>query len=155
MITHRNWMALLAGLAALAFAGCGGDDGPSLADFAKDAEKVCDDGEKKLDAVETPQDVAAVPKFTEDVKKVANEVSDDMGALDTPSGDDGDKAGEFVDSFQADISDTLLPKLDEIKQTAEGGDEKATAAALREIGELDTDKTDKLARDIGADSCAE
>ena len=34
-------------LAAIAFAGCGGDDAPSKEDFAADAEKICADLEKQ------------------------------------------------------------------------------------------------------------
>ena len=155
MYRHRTTVMAVVAAGALALAGCGGEDGPTLAEFAKQADKVCDDGEKKLEGVERPQDVEAVPQFADDVKKVAGDVSKQMGDLEKPSGDDGKKAEEFVDSFQADISNQLVPKLDEIKQAAEGGNEKETVAALQEIGEIENDRTEKLASDIGAKACAE
>ena len=141
-------------LAALAFAGCGGDDGPTVSEFAKEADKVCTEGEKALEGVDRPQGVSGVPKFADDVKKVAQDTSDKMGELEKPSGDNADKAEQFVESFQADIEDQLIPKLDDIKETAEGGNEQETVQALESIGELDNDKTQQLAKDIGANACA-
>ena len=58
-------------LAALAFAGCGGDDAPSKEDFAADAEKICADLEKQGDELSKaePDSVEEVSTFATDAKK--------------------------------------------------------------------------------------
>ena len=146
---------LLTALASLLLVGCGGDDAPSIDEFASDAEQLCDEGEKKLDEVERPQDVQAVTTFADDVEKVVTDTGDKMAALDKPDGDDGEKATQFVESFQSDIENQFVPKMDDIRNAAEGGSEQETVKALESIGDIETPRTDKLARDIGAEGCAE
>ena len=142
-------------LAALAFAGCGGDDKPSLASHAQDAEKICTEGQDKIENLERPQNLDEASQFVDDLDAALQEAADKIDELETPEGGDGEKAEQFAQAFKTDIESQFAPKLDEMKQAAESGNERQFAEAAEALDGIETPRTDKLARDIGAEGCAE
>ena len=144
-------------LAALAFAGCGGDDAPSKEDFAADAEKICADLEKQGDELSKaePDSVEEVSKFATDAKKTAEDAVKRIQDLEVPDGADGDKAKEWQDAVASEAEEQLIPALDELKKAADENDEQALVAAAQKIEGLESGKSDALAKEIGAEGCAD
>ena len=142
-------------LAALAFAGCGGDDKPSLDSYAQDAEKICSEGQDKIEKLERPQNLDEASKFVDDLEGTLQDTANRIDNLETPEGADGEKAEQFAQAFKTDIESQFTPKLDEMKQAAESGNEREFVAAADAVDDIETPRTDKLAKDIGAEGCAE
>ena len=94
-MTRYSPLAVL--LVSLGLAACGGDDdsgsAPTKAQFANNAEKICQDTEKEIENIgngaESPDDVAAaIDKVIDETQKAA----DDLVALERPEGQNGEKA---------------------------------------------------------------
>jgi hypothetical protein len=144
-------------LAALALAGCGGDDKPSKEDFAKSAEAICADLEKQSDELSKaePKSVEDVAQFATKAKTTAEDAVKRIRDVELPEGADGDKAKEWQDAVSSEAEDQLIPALDELKAAADANDEQALVAAAQKIEALESTKSDALAKEIGADGCAD
>jgi hypothetical protein len=146
--------------ASLGLAACGGDDGggggdsPSRAEFAASVNKVCANVQKAGQDLQksSPSSLAEIGQFTDKAKKQINDAVAQLDELEVPSGDDGDKAKQFVDAVQAN-ADEFNKALDDLKKSAEANDAKGVQAAGERISKIDSSKSDKLAKDIGAKSC--
>src|SRR5688572_9265184 len=93
-------------LLVLAVSACGGDDAPSKAEFAADADKICKNAEKQLadvaEGASSPKEVAAA---VDKVIEQSQSSVDELQALDRPDGAAGDAAEKFVDALGSDIED--------------------------------------------------
>jgi len=111
-------------IAAVALAACGGDDDPSKTEFIKDANAICKEGDKRINAdaekafsANKRPSKAEVTKFSEDtaIPEIQAQI-DDLRDLGAPSGDDEkvsailDEAQSALDEVEADptvfLSDT-------------------------------------------------
>ena len=146
----------LAILGTLALAGCGGDDKPSKEEFATSAEKVCAD-QKQSDKLSqsSPESTQEIVKFTQEARKTAEVAVKQIGALEVPDGEDGDKAQAWKDAVEREANDELIPALEELEKAAQGKDQQAILAAAQKLQGLEASESDKLAKDIGADGCAD
>jgi hypothetical protein len=141
----------------LAVSACGGgDDAPSKAEFAEQAEKICANAEKQLDNIgenaTSPDEIAdAVDKVIDQSQSSLDELRD----LDRPDGDDGEAADKFVAALERDIEDKGIPALEELRDAVRDNDQAAAQKAAQELQAIETSDTDKLAKDIGADGCGE
>ena len=142
-------------LAALALAGCGGDDAPSKEDFAQEAEKICRDAESKIENLDEPKDFAGIEKYAADLDQAVADANKKLGELEVPEGEDGEKAEQFQEAFASDYENQVKPKVEELRQAAESKDEQAVLRAAQSAQEIETPRTDRLAKDVGADGCAE
>ena len=142
-------------LLALGLVACGGGDAPSQEEFANSAEKICAEQSKHL------QDLgkATSPsEFADQLDKAIDETRksiDDLGALERPEGDAGKKADEFVTAVETDIEKKGLPVLEDLRDGIKANDEQAVQAAYKKLTALQTTNSSKLAKEIGAESCAD
>ena len=146
---------MLAIAGALALAGCGGDDAPSREDFAREADKICQDAKSKIEGLAEPKDFNDIEQYASDIDKAVADANKRLGDLDVPEGDAGEKAEAFQQAFAADYENQVKPKVEELRQAAEAKDEQAVLRAAEAAQQAETPRTDRLAKDIGADACAE
>jgi len=140
----------------LAVSACGGDDAPSKADFAADADRICKDAEKQLsqvgEDVSTPKEIAdAVDTVIEQSQESVDELKD----LERPDGAPGEAADKFVDALSTDIEDKGIPALEDLRDAVRDQDEQAAQKAAESLQAIETSNTDDLARGIGAKACAD
>ena len=148
-------LALLFVTSTMALAACGGDDAPSADEFAKDANNICADLEKAGQGLQEPESVAEIEKFASDAEREIDEAVKRLDELETPEGDDGEKAQQFIDAIKKDTDDKIKPALQELRNAAQAKDEKAIVAAAEKIQKVDTKEADRLASEVGARGCAD
>jgi hypothetical protein len=135
--------------------GGGGGDAPSKAEFAKEADRICKETEKEFESIgqsaESPEEVAdAIDKVIDESKSAA----DDLVALDRPDGADGETATKFVETFQKELNEKLVPALEDVKKALEEKDAQAVQEAAANLQKLEATESDKYARDLGATACS-
>ena len=148
-------LSLLFILASMLLAACGGEDKPSRADFAADANKICKNAETSLKNVgenaKRPDEIAAaVDKVIEETQKSI----DDLQALEQPDGAAGEAAGKFVDALSSDIEDKGIPALEDLRDALKANDQQAAQKAAQKLQAIETTNSDKLARAAGINGCA-
>jgi hypothetical protein len=145
-------------LVSVGLVACGGDDdsgsAPSKAEYANNAEKICRDTEKELENIgkgaESPEDVAnAIDKVIDQGRQAA----DDLVALERPEGEAGQSAEEFSEGFKSELNDQIVPALEDLQAALEKKDVQAVQAAAKKLQDLETSKSDKAARELGATAC--
>ena len=149
--------AALAAAGVLALAGCGGDDKPSKDEFAASAERVCADLEKRSDELSQtrPENNAEIVEFARRARSTAQDAVKRVRALEVPEGGDGDKAEQWQDAVQREAEGQLIPALDDLEKAARDGDDQRILEAAQAIQGLEATQSDKLAREIGAEGCAD
>ena len=118
------------GLLVLFAAACGGDSGPTLEEWAEQADGVCDDARDESDEleIETIEDIA---DRGDDAVEIAEEAVEELRALEAPGGEDEQVATDLIQAFEAYIA-VQEEILDEVGD--DGRDEIAlTAIALENI----------------------
>jgi hypothetical protein len=155
-MTRYSPLAVL--LVSVGVAACGGDDdsgsAPSKAEFAKNAEKICRNTEKELENIgngaESPAEVAnAIDQVIDKGRKAA----DDLVALERPEGENGQTAEEFSEGFRSELNDQIVPALEDLQAALKKKDVQAVQAAAKKLQDLETSKSDKAARELGATAC--
>jgi hypothetical protein len=148
--------AVVALLVALVFAACGGDDAPSREDFVEDAERICRDTEKELrDAAGDASSRREVAEAIDTVIERTRSSVDRLQELEVPDGDAGRTAEDFVDALQSDVEDEGVPVLEDLRDALREGDQEAARQAVRRLQGLERNsRSDRLARELGADACA-
>jgi len=156
-MTRYPALAIL--VVSLGLVACGGDDDdssspPSKAEFAKNADQICQNTEKELENIgedsSDPKEVAdAIDKVITEAKQAAN----DLVALERPEGDAGQTAEEFTEGFQSELNDQIVPALEDLRDALKKKDVQGVQAAAKKLQELETSKSDKAARDLGATAC--
>ena len=155
-MTRYSALAIL--LVSLGIAACGGDDdsgsAPSKSEYAKNAEKICQDTEKQLenigDGAERPEEVAnAIDKVIDKGRKAA----DDLVALERPEGTAGETAEDFSEGFRSELNDQIVPALEDLQAALKKKDVQAVQAAAKKLQDLETSRSDKAARELGANAC--
>jgi molecular chaperone GrpE (heat shock protein) len=145
-------------LLSLGLVACGDDDGgsaPSRAEFAKGAEKICNETEKQLENfgqdVGSPEEAAdAIDKVIEQARKAA----DDLADLDRPEGETGETAQKFTEGFKQELEDKLIPALEELKRALKAKDQQALQEAVTKLQGLEATESDRYARQLGIRACA-
>jgi len=82
MTIFRSTSAVV--LSALALAACGGDDAPTKADVITEADKICADGNKELEAIGNPTSIEEVPDFAKRSVPIVESTVDKIEALEAP-----------------------------------------------------------------------
>jgi hypothetical protein len=147
---------VLLALLGFALGSCGGDDAPSQQEFADRANEICRDTERSLEDVgqnvESPQEIAdAVDRVIEESRNAVDELAD----LERPEGDAGETAKQFVNATRTEIEDKGIPALEDLRDAIESEDQQATQEAARRLQEIDTGESNRAARELGANACAE
>ncbi len=148
--------SILVGLLAFSIAACGGDDAPSQEDFAERANEICRKAEESLQNVgqnaESPQDIAdAVDRVIDESRNAVEDLAD----LERPDGDAGDTAEEFVNATRREIQDEGIPALEDLRDALRSGDQEAAQQAAQRLQGIDTGDSNRAARELGANACAE
>jgi len=155
-MTKLSLPALVAA-AALALGACGGSDKPTREEFAKSAEKVCADLKKQSERLSTsePDNIGEIQTFAQDARKTAQDAVKKVQALEVPEGEAGKKATAWKDAVKSEAEDKLIPALNALDKAAGANDEQALVAAAQQIQGLESTESDRLAREIGAEGCAD
>jgi hypothetical protein len=135
--------------------GGGGGDAPTKQEFAKQADKICNETEKEFESIgkgaESPEEVAnAIDKVIDESRNAA----DDLVALDRPEGADGETATKFVETFKKELNEKLVPALEDVKKALEAKDAEAVQQAVSKLQGLEAVESDKYARELGATACS-
>ena len=155
-MTRYSPLAVL--VVSLGLVACGGDDdsggAPSKAEFARNAEQICRNTEKQLenigDDASNPDVVAnAIDKVIEEARKAA----DDLVALERPDGEAGQTAEQFSEGFKSELNSQIIPALEQLRDALKKKDVQGVQAAAKKLQELETSKSDKAARELGATAC--
>lgn len=155
-MTRYSTLAIL--VVSLGLVACGGDDdsssAPTKAEYAKQASKICSDTEKELKNIgedsSDPKEVAdAIDKVITEAKQAAN----DLVALERPEGDAGQTAEQFSEGFKSELNEQIIPALEELRDALKKKDVAGVQAAAKKLQELETSKSDKAARELGATDC--
>jgi hypothetical protein len=145
-------VAVITSALALVVAGCGGG-GTSKEDWAKNAEKVCNDLKNDFNNIQRPTSPAQIDRFTSQLTTKLDEGVTRLKDIKRPSGSDGDKAKAFVDAVE-NAANQIKPALSDLKKAIA----KRDVAAIRQIGQrvqsLNSGQIDRLAREAGANGCA-
>jgi len=146
-------------VSTLGVVACGGDDsggGVSKEDFAKRANKVCNDVERELNSLSSgnAQNAEDVAKLIDNVIAKSREAVDRLKGLEVPEGDAGQKAEDFVNTLEDELDEGAIPALEDLKDAVKKGDQEAAAKAAQEIQKLSDTKSNELAREAGATDCA-
>jgi len=153
----RRLLPVLLAMLSLGLAACGGGDdssAPTKEEFAKDADKICQDTEKEIEKIgqgaTSPEELTkALDKVIAAAKDAANKLTD----LDRPDGDAGDTATKFAEGFESELNDQLIPALEKLKKAIEDKDAQAAQAAAADLQKLESSESDKFARELGANAC--
>jgi hypothetical protein len=140
---------------SLALSACGGDDAPSKAEFASEAEKICRDAEKQLAGL--GEEASGAAEIADVVGKVIDETRrsvDRLEDLERPDGEAGEQAERFVNAVQSDIEGKGIPALEDVRDALEDNDQDAARKAAERLQTLETPDSNRLAREIGAGACA-
>jgi hypothetical protein len=144
-------------LAALALPACGDDDdGVSRQDYAKRVNRVCDDVERTLRALDIrgAETSAEVSVLIDEVITKSRAAVDRLKSLERPTGDAREAADRFVDTLDREFETDALPALDDLRAAILSGNRAAAASAADRLGKLENAASDRYARQIGAESCA-
>jgi hypothetical protein len=134
--------------------GGGGDDSPSKADFAKQANEICQNAEKELQDLGKASSTDEVADQIDKVIGATQKSVDDLKGLDRPEGSAGEAADKFVTAVQSDIEDKGIPALEHLRDAIKSKDQQAAQKAYQELQSIQTTDSDKLAKAAGVTGCA-
>jgi len=78
-----------------------------------------------------------------------------MQDIERPDGEDGELAQEYVTKLEKALESQVLPALDELEKAVKAKDQAAIRAAAAKLQAIDEEETDKIAKELGADGCAD
>jgi len=137
---------------ALSLASCGGDSGPSKAEFIEDADAICREGDQRAEeiageAFQDPENPTAgeVLAVLKELIPVQRETIDDVRELEMPDGEE-DEINSILDQ-----ADAATDEAAEIQDPQE-------AVAVVQASDTPRDpfyEADKAAQDYGFEDCGE
>ena len=135
-------------LAAVAFSACGSDsdNGKSKADIQKEANGICTDVKKELEAVKTPSDIndpAQALAYFDEAVPISQKAVDKLEVLEPP--DDYKSDYEAYVSAQAEQIDALA----KVREKAKAKD----PSGLKDLQNIDDTKTSDAAKKAGLTAC--
>jgi predicted nuclease with TOPRIM domain len=151
-------LVLLLAIAAALVAGCGGDDSGSTDDFVADANKICREGEAKIQEVAREQQEAAdKPDSLEEQRQVVADTlertaeayqpyMERLRALDPPS-DLEENWTSFLDGVEG-----AFDKIPELADATRAGDQKRLTELSEEFTQI-ARETRPFAEENGLDDC--
>jgi hypothetical protein len=146
----RGALAALVGVLVLLATGCGGGGGGgdrlSKADFQSQANSICAKYQKQLDALGTPSSLDEIPALVDKALAILNKEIDEIGQLNPPE--------ELQSQFDAMLaaSDKTKQAADDLSTAAKASDQAGVQKALQE-GNAASSQADKIAGELGLDSC--
>ena len=144
----KTMISILLGTVVLSLAACGGDDSLSRADYVKQINEICRDGNAQLAKIPEPTSTAGLATYVADAKKITTAGVDKMEALDPPKSLEADHDAQVADGRK------IITLADDLATAAKAGDE-AELQRLSEQGSKLDEASDKRAERIGAGDCAD
>lgn len=141
-------LLLLVPLAALVAACGGGDDRLSREELQTEVNAICAEINRELEALGEPSSIDEVAEFARRATRLAREGVADLRALEPPEEDE-----RQYDRFLAE-GDRVVALSRRLEKAAEEADAEALEQILREARESER-RSDRVARDLGFDECAE
>ena len=75
------------------------------------------------------------------------------GGAGAPRRRDGQTAEEFSEGFKSELNDKIVPALEDLQAALRKKDVQGVQAAAEKLQSLETSKSDKAARELGATAC--
>lgn len=157
MLRSRTLTAAVLLPSAIALGACGDGGGVSKDDYAQELDEVCTGIEAQTESIGQVRPGNS-QELTEQLGKIRTAISDGIQRLrdiERPDGADGEQAQEYIDKVESDFQGQLVPALDDLQEAVRARDEVKVRAAAARLQSIDDGNTDELARDLGADKCAE
>ncbi|MEO8289648.1 MAG: hypothetical protein ABI649_01470 [Gaiellaceae bacterium] len=136
------------GVLALLASGCGGDGGGRLSqsEFQSRANAICAKYQKQLDALQEPQSLDEIPDLVDQALAIIDQEIEEIAALNPPA--------ELQSDFDLMIEQAEKTKkaADDLSEGAKANDQAAVQKALDE-GNTASDDADRIAGELGLDSC--
>lgn len=149
-VTVQRGFAVAGTVVTLALAaGCGGDDGPSAEDYARQANEVCRQAAEDAKDIERPTGDSsdAVAAYANAFLPIAKRRLEGLRALE-PAEDDARFHERLIEEQERYVA--AVETLGE----AAGRDDRATAARAAEEGARSAGRSTVLYRELGLDACA-
>jgi hypothetical protein len=133
-------------------AGCGGDgggggeSGPTIADWAAKADRICASAQKELAKIEAPGGLGGVPAYVDATTPIVEEELAKLRELPRPGNH------EQVDAYLQKVEETLKSAR-AVGAAAAAGNESEPRTKGEETQRLTSQAAD-LAGDLGAKKCA-
>jgi len=155
MVLSRSRVAALALCAPLALAACGG--GVSKEDYAEDLDAICADIEEQTQEIGQvqPGDPDELSRQLDELREAIRSGIDRMRGIERPDGEDGERAEEYVDRLEQAFEEQVVPALEDLETAVRAGDTRRIREAAQQLQAIDEEDTQELARELGADECAE
>ena len=148
----RPLLSLLAALSVLALAACGGDDGPTVAEYREEARSICADADRATEAVEEPTRATseAIVDYFERLLRANERTTQRFEDLEAPD----DLADAHADALKANREGVAEVK--RIITALRGGDDprEVLSSAQSRLQQLSGDAGD-AARRLGVPECAD
>lgn len=139
---------LLIGALAATLAGCGGGgDRLSKEEFVRQNE-TCQEFERKITALGEPENLGAVEGFADESAEIARDGREKLRDLEPP-----EDLAESYDRLVETLDEAILA-IERIGEAAADGDESEVQRIAEESEQKDAD-SDRIARELGLDDCAE
>ena len=134
----------------LAAAGCGGGGGERLtkAEFATQANAICNDFNEELEGLGEPKSLEELAELADKAIPIFEAGLGDLRDLNPP-----EEIEAAVDEW-LDTGDEALERSKRLRDAAKDGDEAEVRRIGQEVSEAEP-KSDALARAVGATTCAE
>jgi hypothetical protein len=132
--------------AALAVAGCGGEEQLSQAELREQGNAICARYEQQIDELAVPSSIEQIPAYVAKAAPIVESEIEALKALDPP-----DDVQETFDQMIAEAEKTLAAGKS-LSDAAEKGDNAAVEEALNE-GNTASAKADEHARALGLTEC--
>jgi hypothetical protein len=128
----------------------------STEDYARDLDEACSALEQRTRAIGEVQatDPAELSRRLEQLRRAIRAGVARVEDIERPEGADGDRAAEYVRRLDSTFEDEVLPALDDLEAAVRARDRVAIRAAATRVRSIDFDRTERLARDLGAEACA-
>lgn len=134
---------------SLLLAACGGNGGELSADeFRQQADGICAEFERKLDAVKPPASPDDLKRFVNEAVPIIEEGTNELNALDPPE--------EFQDEWDrvVEINEENLETVRGVEAALNDGDLTEAQRLMVEAGGNE-EEADRLARQIGLTDCGQ
>jgi hypothetical protein len=139
---------LLLPLAAVAMACGGGDDRLSQEELQSRVNAICAKVDRQVKALGEPESIDEVAEFARKATRLAREGVAELRALEPPEDDE-----RQYDRFLAE-GDRVVALSRRLEKAAEEADADALEQILQEARDSE-ERSDRVARDLGFDECAE
>jgi hypothetical protein len=157
MSRARTLIAALVVSAPLALAACGGDGGVSTDDYADDLDAVCTEIEEQTQEIGQvqPNDPDQLSRQLDELREAIRSGIERMRDIERPDGEDGERAEEYVNQLEQAFEEQVVPALEDLESAVRDGATGRIREAAQRLQAIDEEDTQELARELGADECAE